>query len=185
MDEIARALSVSKKTIYQHFKDKGEIVMAFAERHMELQRQVLDELCASGENAIDEMLKVSRWVRQMFESMHPGLIFDIRKFYPKVWERFQEFEDEFLCGSVADNLRRGIREGFYRENLNIEVLVKARLKTVEIICGSNEFPQDQFPQSEVHMALLEHFIRGVLTPKGLTLFEESWEENYSKTLPES
>ena len=182
MDEIARHLSISKKTIYQQFKDKGEIVMAFAEKHMEIEQNVFEAIKNDMENAVDEAIKISKWVREVLSSMHASVVFDIRKYYPRVWQRFQQFEDEFLVKAILDNLDRGISEGFYRKEINIEILVKARIKEIETITDPLVFPPEKFQQVEVHLTLLERFMRGILTPKGLILFEKSWELYVPQTI---
>src|SRR6185369_7288393 len=85
MDDIARHLSVSKKTLYQYFADKEEIVTTVAEFHLGHERNQYDSIRSVSENAIDELVKISVCIKKDLQKMNPALLFDLQKYHPKAW----------------------------------------------------------------------------------------------------
>ncbi len=110
MDDIARHLSVSKKTLYQHFADKDELVTMAVQTHMEEQKKVYDDITNESENAIEELYKISGCLRQHTEDSNPSLLFDIQKFHPKAWNVWVDYKNNFIRCSVARNLEHGIKK---------------------------------------------------------------------------
>src|SRR5580765_1089282 len=85
MDDIAKHLSVSKKTLYQHFVDKDELVTMVTQTHMESNKKLYESVREQSENSIDELHKIGQMVRRHLEDQNPSLLFDIQKFHPKAW----------------------------------------------------------------------------------------------------
>src|SRR5579862_7718340 len=85
MDDIARHLSVSKKTLYQHYADKDELVTMVTEAHMASSKKLYEAIRKQSENSIDELHKIGMQVRRHIEEQNPSLLFDIQKFHPKAW----------------------------------------------------------------------------------------------------
>ena len=86
MDDIARHLSISKKTIYQYYKDKDEIVSLALKQHMDQQKTEYNEIFSKGANAIEELARVSQCMRKDFKDMNPSLLFDMQKYHPNAWK---------------------------------------------------------------------------------------------------
>src|SRR5258706_1385580 len=88
MDDIARHLAVSKKTLYQHFADKDELVTVASEAHIEESKKQFESFTTEAINAIDELAKISVCLRKDMTEMNPSLLFDLKKYHPKacaVW----------------------------------------------------------------------------------------------------
>lgn len=169
MDDLAEKLSASKKTIYQYFKDKRELVNVVSLFQIEEESKQISGIRKVRENAIEEMFKMSIYMRDMHTRINPTCIYDIKKYYPKAWQNFQNFETNFIKSSVIENLNHGIKEGLYRSEINTEIL--ARLKIAEIETGFNQehFPMDRFNPFDVQVELFEHFLAGIVTKKGSEL----------------
>lgn len=172
MDDIARHLTVSKKTIYQYFKDKEEIVTLALRAHMEMEMKEYDEIFESSSNAVEELALVSKCMRKDFKDMNPSLLFDMQKYHPKAWQIWLDFKNEFIKGHVKSNLERGIKEGYYREDIDPEVMAIFRVEQVQLAFDDTLFPQDRFDFKSVQMEFFNHFVHGIVTEKGLTLFEK-------------
>lgn len=176
MDDVAREVSMSKKTLYQYFVNKDGLVTAVAKYHMDLEREEFSQIEHESVNAIDEIHQISKCMRRNIQDMNPSLLFDLQKFHHEAWDIYLAFKNEFIRGNIEDNLNRGIREGYYRQELDIKVLAKFRVEQVQMIFDQQIFPPEQFNFIEVQMQLLDHFIHGLLTEKGRNLYQK-----YSQT----
>lgn len=172
MDTIASHLGISKKTIYEHVGDKNNLVELVSEAHFYKEQNILEEIEKNSINAIDEIFNVSIHMKQNFSKINPSLFFDIKRYHAKVWNMFDEKKHECIGGTLIRNLERGIREGFYRKEINPIILAKLRMKQVEWGFDGDEFPITEFSFVDVQMQLFEHFLYGIATEKGITLFIE-------------
>ena len=170
MDEIAKEIAVSKKTIYQYFKDKNEIVCRVMERKHDKQMKEMRELESNADNAIEALLNVSDFMAETFAKVNPSLLFDTKKYHPEAWELHQNRRDQII-ESIKGNLRRGIQDGLYREDLPLEYLAVLRIEQVELAFDGQKFSSDQYELVKVQLAFLDHFIRGLVTLKGFQLLE--------------
>src|SRR5215207_4917906 len=80
MDDIARHLSVSKKTLYQHFVDKEDIVTMACRAHLERNSKEFEQIKITSKNAIEELALLSTCLKQNVEDMNPSLLFDLQKY---------------------------------------------------------------------------------------------------------
>ena len=172
MDEIASNLGMSKKTLYQHFENKAAIVMMVSEMQCAMEEKEIDAVCIGAKDAIDELLRVMSWVSKMLTSIAPNLIPELRKYYPEAWEIHQTHSDSHVINKLSDNIRRGIKEGLYRKDLDVELA--ARIRAAQIEAGFNEqyFPSLQYSQITVQRTMLEVFLFGITTEKGRALIHQ-------------
>ena len=172
MDDIAREVGISKKTIYQHYEDKDAIVLAMVSAHFEEERCVAIKQQAEAKDPIQEVVWASEMMRQQLSEMNPTALYDMKKYYPKAWDLLAEFKKSFLLNLIRQNLLKGIEMELYRKDVSVEVIARLRLEEVEIGFDSNLFPPAQFSIVETQVAFLDHFIRGVATDKGLELYQQ-------------
>lgn len=172
MDDIARHLSVSKKTLYQYFADKDEIVTTVAEFHLRQEQAQYEGMRATSENAIDELVKISTCIKRDLQKMNPSLLFDLRKYHPKAWAQWLGHKQQYMGQSIIRNLKQGVSEGFFRPEIHTDILAAARLEMIQITFDEQVFPADKYNIAEVNLQLFEHFVYGVLTEKGRKVFEK-------------
>lgn len=172
MDEIARRLAISKKTIYQHFTDKEDIVYQVMEYQINSQQ---DEYCRINEqhlNPIDEMLLASEMMRQHAGSANPSLMIDVQRYFPKAWQVFLNHKEDHIIGKIMANLQRGVEQGFYRTDINIETMARLRIELIQLGFDDMVFPH----QRDTYLLqdqLLHHFVRGILTEAGFDVYNQS------------
>ena len=172
MDDIARHLSVSKKTLYQHFEDKEDIVTVTSQSHIEMMSQQVEEIRLSSKNAIDELSKLSMCLKQNVEEINPSMLFDLKKYHPKAWAVWLDHKNKFVRDSVIRNLKQGIEEGYFRPEINMQVIATVRLELVQIPFDEEIFPPSQFNVTEVQLQIFDHFVYGLLTEKGRKLYQK-------------
>jgi AcrR family transcriptional regulator len=85
MDDIARHLGVSKKTLYQHFADKDDLVTHVSSSHLQRDQAMFADLRQQSSNAIEELARISVWIKEDLEKMNPTLLIDIQKYHPKAF----------------------------------------------------------------------------------------------------
>ncbi len=172
MDEIARHLSISKKTIYQFFKDKDEVVHSLMLHTLENDKCRINNAKDASKNVVEEVLKMMDEMREMFQRINPILFYELHKFHPQTWRVFQDFKSSFISKMVESSLKRGQVEGFIRKDINIKILTRMRVEMVEQAMRGEMFPHDQFNVVDVQLALTEHFLYGVCTLKGHKLINK-------------
>jgi len=170
MDDIARELSISKKTIYQSFRDKDELVTMITDEHIKGDKVELLEVVKLAENAIDELFKLSGCIRTHLKSINPSMLFDLQKFHPNAWVLWQEYKNVFIKGTIMDVIVRGKSEGYFRADLDAEILATYRVEAIEMSFDDKIFPRDKFDFMEVQMMLFDHFVHGLMTVKGQELY---------------
>jgi len=182
MDDIARHLSVSKKTLYQHFADKEDIVTQVCQSHMENKWQKFEAIRKQAANAIDELAMLSVKLKEDMEEMNPALLFDLKKYHPKAWAVWEKYKGACIGDSFKHNLEQGIQEGYYRADINVEILSRANMCMGEIAIDDKVFPHDQFRFSEVQMQLFDQFVYGITTEKGRKLYQKYKEQNVQPSI---
>ena len=176
MDDLSRALSISKKTIYQHFKDKDEIVLKVSERVFAKEQQALNHMHEQGENVIHEMVLISKHIREHVSSTNPAALHDLQKFYKEAWEVFLSFQQECVR-LIEEIITKGITEGYFRSSINAHVLAVFRTESISLSFDQRLFPQNKFDPREVQTQLFDQFLNGLLTDKGRRLYYQYSEKS--------
>ncbi len=169
MDDIARELGMSKKTIYQYFNDKDSIVCEIMKAHMETEANEIDEITKTAIDPIDELVQISIKLRQHMQMMNPSLLFDLSRYHPNAMRMFSEFMDDCVLCSVKENLDKGKELGLYRNDIDTEIISKLRVKEAEIAFDGVSFPPSEFEIPKVQIQFFDHFLYGIVSEKGYQL----------------
>jgi AcrR family transcriptional regulator len=172
MDDIARHLSVSKKTLYQYFADKDELVTMVSAAHIERNAKQFDELREQSSNPIEELAKLSVCLKRDMENINPALLYDLNKFHPKAWSVWLNHKNKFIRESVIRNLMEGIEGGYFRPSINPAILAAVRIELVQLAFNNEVFPQSEFSIAVVQEQLFDHYVYGLVTDKGRKLYEK-------------
>ena len=170
MDDIAKDLGISKRTIYQHYSDKEAILALVIQEEIKSQKCEMQKLDEQASNPIEQMMYASRQMRDTLSDMNPTLLYDLKKYYPAAWDLFQTYKHEYIIKSIRDNLIQGIEEGFYRPDIDIEILCILRVEQVVMAFDPTLFPAKKFDMMRTQMQFLLHFLRGILSEKGFEYY---------------
>lgn len=169
MDEIATHLGISKKTIYQFFTDKDELVAAVVD--VEIHKNEAD--CRNhhllSENPVHEFWLGEEMVEELLRMMNPTLIYDMQKYHPAAFRRFSEHKENFLSELINKNLQQGIAEGYYRPEINIPIVTKYRLASIFLLFNPDMFVLGKLQLIDVIREVTLLFLHGITTPKGQKL----------------
>lgn len=166
MDDIAKHLSISKKTIYQFFSDKNELVETLMSVKLKEDECEFRQIQTDSENVIVEVFNMMKHMGVMFTKTNPNIFYDLQKYHPNAWAQFKAFKNECMAKMVEDSISRGVNEGLVRVDLNSKVLARLRIEEVEMGFNSEIFPPDKFKLLEVQIAMIDHFLHGICTIKG-------------------
>ncbi|MEM6525016.1 MAG: TetR/AcrR family transcriptional regulator [Bacteroidota bacterium] len=172
MDDIARYLSMSKKTLYQYFKDKDELVTLGMQAHMEQEKAEFQEIANNAHNAIHEMAGVTKLMRKNMKGINPSLLFDLQKYHPNAWNVWLDFKENYIKDSVVSTLQKGMEQGLFRDEIDPEVMAIFRVEQVQMAFDDRVFPADKFNFKNVQMSFLDHFIHGLVNDKGRELLKK-------------
>jgi AcrR family transcriptional regulator len=169
MDDIANQLGMSKKTIYQYFTDKNELVDAVVEDDVLRMQQDCMQCSEKARDAIEEIFLTVDKVVEQLGNMNPMVLYDMEKFHIRAYQRFMEHKNKFLLQIIQHNLEWGVKEGLYRSDIDIDVLSKFRLDSIMIPFNIDLFPPSRYKLVEVTKIIIEHFVFGIASMKGYKL----------------
>jgi AcrR family transcriptional regulator len=172
MDDIARHLGVSKKTIYHFFKDKNELVMALTKKKLQEDEEYINSVISQSANVIEEMINMMKCTQEEFAKMNPIVIHDLQKYHPEAWKDFQRFKAEVLVHTMEELLTKGIKQGYIRPDIDPKIMARMRVAQVETGFDATLFPVGEFSPWKVRVQFLEHFNYGICTLKGHKLLDQ-------------
>jgi AcrR family transcriptional regulator len=179
MDDIARHSGVSKKTLYELFTDKDELVLESI-RHMLHENQChTDEVFRTSKHAVEQIVHILVQMEKMVRGMNPVCYVDLQRHYPEAYKYLNTHKETYLYQCISENLRQGIDEGLYRPDINIPVISRFRMESALIVFQYNLFPQDTYDIVEVNKQIFAHYMYGIASLKGHKLIS-SYLKKYSK-----
>ena len=172
MDDIATHLGMSKKTIYQFFKDKNDLVIALVKKKLKDDETQMGEIISRSENVIEEMINMMKCSEDIFSRINPIVIHDLQKYHPEAWKQFQDFKSGVLVHTLEQLLSKGIKQGYIRPDIDVKIMARMRVAQVEMGFNAAIFTVAEFSIWKVQYQLLEHFTYGVCTLKGYKLLNQ-------------
>ncbi len=166
MDDIARGIGISKKTIYQYFEDKNAMVQKLHNYMIDFDKKMIENIHQISKDAVEEVLKITQLKIQEIRQINPCFIHDLRKYHPEVWELHHAHHQQFVKNAILQNLNRGVSEGLYHTEFNMEIIATLRIASFEGVAVLLE-PLQMFDMKEVISTMTAHFLRGLITEKGL------------------
>lgn len=171
MDDLATQLGISKKTIYQYYKDKDALVSSVVENELANHALICNQSMQAADNAVHEIFLLMTVIQEMFNRMNPLALFEIEKYYPLAFEKIKNHKDDFIFSMISKNLEKGIAEGLYRKDVDVTILSKYRLETSLIPFNIHVFHPAKFDMLKVNLQIIEHFVYGVATLEGHKLMD--------------
>ena len=172
MEDIAKELGISKKTIYQHFNDKEQILSQVIEDKIGRNMSEMTCMAIKSDNPVEEILQVLDMLQKNADHVSPNFLIDIKRYYPQAFALFRRYKEDQIMHSILDNIQKGVFQGLYRSDIKPAILARLRVEQIELAFDNNFFPTDQYSMHEVQSELIHHFVRGMLTEKGFTIYNQ-------------
>ena len=168
MDMIAETLGVSKRTIYENFKDKDELLENCITTAIIDQRIINDQIIESSSNIIEATFKFIENGINTIKAVNPAFFYDIRKYYPDIWASKVIENDTRNLNRTIELLNKGINENLFREEINVEIVAKLILEQFSLLSNRDIFPESEYSMIEIFENIVINFIRGIATEEGLS-----------------
>lgn len=168
MDMIAEQLGISKRTIYENFKDKDELLKQCIEVGMAQQKKIHNDILENSANVIEAMIRIVHHNVSILKAINPIFFYDVKKYY-HVGKDTMEHNDRQVVIQIIDLLDRGINEGLFRSAINVEIVANLLFEQFRLINNQDVFPEEKFSKAEIFENIVINFMRGIATDEGLSL----------------
>lgn len=177
MDDIARELGISKKTVYTHYNNKEAIVEASTSRVFTVICGGIDLICGRDLNPIQELYDIKKFVLEHLKGERSSPMYQLQKYYPKTYRKLRQGQYNYMQNCITDNVQRGIDLGVFIKDVNVQFVSRIYFIGVTGIKDESIFPQSQFPANDLYDMYLEYHIRGIVTPKGRKILNKIIQSN--------
>ncbi len=172
MDDIAEKLGISKKTIYTHYSTKNKLVQASGSHLLQTISEGINEVRSKNLNPVIENFEIKKFVNQHLKGEKTSPHFQLKKYYPKVFNTLIEEQFNVLEDCVGDNISRGIELGYYREQINVPFVCRIHFVGMMGIRNKEIFPIEEFSEQDLNEEFLNYHLRAICTLKGIKTLEE-------------
>lgn len=174
MDDIARELGISKKTLYQYVDDKNTLVEKCLVYEMEyMEKCFIQRKPSKDKNAIEELFEVNRMLQKVIAEKNPSREYDLKKYYPELFKRFWKFRSETMQKAVMNNLLRGQQQGIYRKELKAEYIARFYVSRIDITLANEFILQPKEIKPDFFIEIFIYHIRGIASQEGLHYLEKN------------
>ncbi len=176
MDDVSHKLGISKKTLYEYFSDKSALVSAVVDYLIDTKVSFFEMQKQGRENAVEELLFIFRYYLGIVKEFNPSLEFDLKKYYPQIYSRVKERKRQGIIENTLANLKRGKKEGYFRADLNEDLIARLYLLRIESLPESDLFTQEEIFSQELFEEMFFYHLYGVLSEKGLAYLKNHIQE---------
>lgn len=167
MDDLARRLGISKKTIYEIVENKKDLVEKVIRIYIQKEEKDVSQIVKESTDAIDEMLNIGRYLIKFLREMKPTIVFDLQKYHPSIWNIIETEHFSFIEKVVKNNLVNGQKTKLYRPEINTDIITKLYMANAKELVNEDTFPNQEYPKPELFKQFFNYHLYGVASEKGL------------------
>lgn len=180
MDDVARELGISKKTLYKYVANKDELVDHFVDYLTEKRKCNVDNIKNKNFNAIEELVEVNEHVIEMLKNYNPSTDYDLKKYYPDQYRKLRERRRNNMYQAVKDNIMKGKQEGFYRQELDEDIIAKVHVSRIENSFANEMFTIRELTSWRFIREMMIYHIHGIANAEGIKFFNKKLKEFENK-----
>ncbi|KGO87955.1 TetR family transcriptional regulator [Flavobacterium rivuli WB 3.3-2 = DSM 21788] len=180
MDEIATEMGISKKTIYQHFANKNDLVEASAMLLFQRISDGIDLIRAEEHNPIVEFFIIRNFLSHILKDETSSPLHQLQKFFPVIFKTLRDYQFDKMHDCMYENIERGIASGFYRPDINIDFVSRIYFSGVVATKDAQIFPENLYKMDNLTLQFLDYHLRSLVTTSGLAVLTKTIAENLSK-----
>ena len=173
MDDVSRALGISKKSLYEYIDTKDNLIDTVVKYHIEKEQEATEKILTESSNAVEEMIHTTRHVLKFMRKMSPSLLFDLKKYYPDIWQNIEVAHFNYIRSGIYTNLVRGQKEGLYRTAFNPDIISQLYISMAINMTNTDIFPLDKHDRASLFKELIHYHLHGIMTEKGLTILNKT------------
>jgi AcrR family transcriptional regulator len=176
MDDVAKHLCISKKTLYEYFSDKEDLVRQVILKDHDRQCRFIDDIEEKNLNAIEELFEVYKMINTMYKEYNPSMEFDIRKYYPDLYVRIKDVRRKRMYEAAHRNMVKGKKEGLFRRDLNAGIIARLHVSRTENLFENDLFTPEELTSFRMFHEVFVYHLQGMLSPAGRTFFEANFKK---------
>lgn len=172
MDDIAKAIGISKKTIYKYFDNKDHLVdetVLFVQKEID---NIIESIMQKNLNAIEENFAIKKVFKDMFKNAKTSPMYQLKKYYPETFSKLMSNEIFTFTECVTANLNKGIQEKLYRPDIDVDMVMKFYFTLVFGVYESELFDHSLAEIVKTEVKILEYHTRAIATLYGHSILEE-------------
>lgn len=170
MDDLASSLGISKRTIYENFKDKEEILLYYLKQLRDERNTAFQEFLQESDNIIEFFIRIIE-LHQSIPYANVKFYEDIYKYYPKIYALILEDNKQNNI-FLKEFLQEGITQGFIRNDLNVDVTAFLVEESTFVYIRASYLEKPPFSFPELFFSMMTSFLRGISTDKGIKIMDD-------------
>ncbi len=180
MDDVARRAGMSKKTLYQHFSNKQEVVATAVSWYQNLKVIQIKATVEAASNALEAIVRVDAELAEIYRKLNPLAMLELQRFYPEGWDCFRQVLLTHDVDIIRAVVQRGQTEGLFRPDIDPDLTARYRIETALMTMQPNLMVADRYSLMQVGFAITELFLYGIMTLKGQKLYARYKEQYCAK-----
>lgn len=172
MDDISRELGISKKTLYQYVDNKTDLIEQIFQAKIEQEKTLMAQIRDEAVDAVDEILKIAKYVIEEIHQLSPTTMYDLQKYYRSTWKAMEALHQQHIYTIIRENIIWGMEDGYYREEMNPDIIAKLYVGNSSIVCDEEIFPIRDYQMEVLFKEYISYHMHGIASPKGLALMEQ-------------
>lgn len=180
MDDIARELGVSKKTLYNDFEDKNDLIERVINFDTMQSRKFLEELYRTDLDAIQEIVLVNEHIHRDRSRYNPTFFYDLKRYFPAIYQRWLEDKRQNMFDLIVGNLQKGKKEGVYREEIQEQTIGKLYMARMEMLDSNEIIDGHQTLSADFMQEIFTYHLHGICNENGLKTLAEFKEISENK-----
>lgn len=172
MDDLARHLGMSKKTIYQFVENKKDLIQKMVIHAIADEQREVEAILSASEDALTEMISIARLMLSQLRELGPSLVFDMKKYYPQEWDIMEEHHLQYVTATISNNVKRGIEEGLYRPEIDAVMIAQLYHAMTHAIVDEELFPLKRFSKTDLYTHMIKYHLHGIVTDRGRAVLKD-------------
>jgi len=166
MDDMAKMLGISKKTIYSHIENKKGLIQTVISSYIKKEQKEVSKIRKKASNAIEEMTLIARFNIDSLRTMSPMIVYELKKYHPSTWKYIETTHFEFIKTTIQNNLIRGKKENLYRDDVDENIITQLYFGLSMVCIDEDVFDSETIPLSTRFSSMIIYHLNGVTNEKG-------------------
>ena len=166
MDDMAKKLNVSKKTLYKYVRNRKELVLKATCLHVQKERLQVIKIQEKNLDPIVEQYELSKFVVETISKVNPIVHYDLENYFSEAWDYLNQYFNGFVFESIYKNIVRGQVEGIYRKNFKPDIVAMFFASRIDLIFDGELFPAERVSFKDVYIEYLLYHLNSIVTNKG-------------------